>query len=824
MLTSTSPAAPTFLTSLHPASRQLVIPEAPSCGVLDTKWGGRVWPASWIRLAGLPEKPFDVVYRLNVELEKPQTVRLHVSADERYELRMDGLRVGRGPQRGDFARWSFETYEMELTAGPHQLWVWVSSLGQMNGLAPGAQLSRAHGLLVMAELNQSSAASWNTGTAAWQARQVTGMTYRPANHHHGHYAGGTQHVDARAFDWSVFDIGPGAQWRLVESFEDARDEGSVFGELTSTRPMRPSALPAMMERVITTLPVVRFAGPTIQPIDDKLHEPAVAQEFTVMLRGQGSMLIPPGSQIQIILDLEDYFCAYPKLRVTGGRSAEITVRWAEALYSDPDAGRCRKGNRDRVNGLYFSGKGDTWVTDGGLRDFSTVWWRCGRYVQITVKTGEQELAIDGMAFDETRYPLEPAELPEVSDKRLTAALALMQRSVLVSTHETFTDSPYYEQLQYVGDSRLEALVLLCRSCDAAMAKQCVSMFGGSLTTQGLTQSRYPSAVPQVIPGFCLWWMAMLHDFAMWRDGAVLVREQLPRVRGVLEVFFAAINRDGLLGPMPGWAFVDWVPRWKEGIPPGGTDRPMGVMNWHLVYTLRRMSELERWVGDDLVADRYDAIADRLVGRIEAAFYVPGKGLYRDDVHANSYGEHAQCLAVLSGALEPERCQSVMQAMQSASGLDETTIYFSHYKLAALAAVGDGVGMLKAMKLWRGLPEQGFVTTPEQPEPTRSDCHGWGGHPLYHIVCSVVGVQPEDFGFKRVRVRPCMGELEFARACVPHPAGLIHVSCQQRRGRLSVSAQLPGFLEGTLEIGRQRIPLQPGANKHDVSVAKASATM
>lgn len=44
-------------------------------------------------------KPSVTAYRLTFSLKEKITVTLHVSADERYELWVDGQRLGRGPER-----------------------------------------------------------------------------------------------------------------------------------------------------------------------------------------------------------------------------------------------------------------------------------------------------------------------------------------------------------------------------------------------------------------------------------------------------------------------------------------------------------------------------------------------------------------------------------------------------------------------------------------------------------------------------------------------------------------------------------------------------
>ena len=58
-----------------------------------------------------------------------------------------------------------------------------------------------------------------------------------------------------------------------------------------------------------------------------------------------------------------------------------------------------------------------------------------------------------------------------------------------------------------------------------------------------------------------------------------------------------------------------------------------------------------------------------------------------------------------------------------------------------------------MDFWKKLPEQGFFTTPERPEPSRSDCHAWGGHVLYYMVSGLAGIRPSGMGGKSFMFSP-----------------------------------------------------------------------
>lgn len=136
------------------------------------------------------------------------------------------------------------------------------------------------------------------------------------------------------------------------------------------------------------------------------------------------------------------------------------------------------------------------------------------------------------------------------------------------SHDTFMDCPFYEQLQYVGDTRIQALVTLAATPDDRLVRKALRLFASSQLESGLVQSRYPSRVTQVIPTFTPYFVGMVLDWTKWRGGA-LARELFPAARRGTDAFERWLNRDGLLEINRSWNFVDW-PGWKWGVPPTGS--------------------------------------------------------------------------------------------------------------------------------------------------------------------------------------------------------------------------------------------------------------
>ena len=70
------------------------------------------------------------------------------------------------------------------------------------------------------------------------------------------------------------------------------------------------------------------------------------------------------------------------------------------------------------------------------------------------------------------------------------------RTARLCAVETYMDCPYYEQLQYIGDTRIQALVSLFNSGDDRLAKNAIDQLDQSRLPDGVTLSRYPSRTPR----------------------------------------------------------------------------------------------------------------------------------------------------------------------------------------------------------------------------------------------------------------------------------------------------------------------------------------
>lgn len=756
--------------------------------------------ATWITPAEPFTPPSVFAFRLKFRLKSAKRVRFHVTADERYSLFFDGRRIGRGPERGDARNWFYHTHELRLAAGEH---VFVAQVWALGAQAPLAQISVRPGFLLIAEGAFKSVLS--TGVAPWEAMRLGGFRFKNNGGRLEEFycVGDDLEFDGGSFPWGV-EQGHGTGWKHAVTSEKLTPALDPWGHPGSGRHvLRPGLLPLMLDRPVRVGEVrhaekVGSLSELKKPVRAERRDAAAAQAWGKLLLGSHPIRLAAGTRWRVLVDLQNYYCAYPQITVSGGKGSRITLRWAESLYED--LAKHLKGNRGQIEGKYFNGIGDVFLVDGGKRRLlQTLWWRAGRYLQFEIEVGASPLVIEDFHYLETRYPLEAESRFECDEPRMTSSNRIALRTLQMCAHETYMDCPYYEQLMYIGDARLEILTQYAVSRDDRLPRKALEMFDLSRDVTGFTASRHPVRDRQVIPPFSLWWIGCIHDYATWRNDPATVKERLPGARAVIDAWLGCRNRQGLVEMPPGWNYTDWVPGWIRGTAPVGKDGLSSPIQWQVVLALDMLAELEAWCGEPELAAWAKRQAADLAKKITAHFWNARRGLFANDTTHRFYCEHSQCLAVLSGRISAGQRNAVRRNLPKSQelGLEQTTIYFSHYLFETCRTLGLEKMWFARLQPWLELEGKGFKTTYEFPEPGRSDCHAWGAYPLFHSHASILGVRPVGFGFHTVEIAPSLGPLHEASGALVHPRGTIRTHFVRRGTRLEAEVTLPSKVEGTL---------------------------
>lgn len=744
------------------------------------------WSASWIWPAETSvHSPCTFTASLDFELEKNQNLRFHISADQRYELYLDTTYLCRGPELSYLDRWMFDTYTLSLPSGSHRFSVRIWNAGLEAGIA---QCTYRPAFLFAAEGEFSEIL--NTGTAPWKLDIQ--KAYKFVRRDEIFYAPPRLETETSLLDTSWLH---GPLSTLPQKSEKMK--ASIPGN-ADTPPawiLVPGLLPSQRETHVAW-GKVRYAGlrnGKYQLISEKTDLRNLASTFQDFLEKEEPLTIEPHAHLCFLVDLERYSCAFPTLRIKGGKGAQLSLLWAEACYTGEinkeKYSFGHKGNRNEIEGKFFSGAGDIWKLDGREHSLDTAWWHAGRYILFEIQTAADPVTLLSASLLETSYPLAVPTSFQTSDSKLYTLVPLLHKSLQACSHETYMDCPYYERLQYVGDTRLESLVTMATDRDALLPKKAVLLFHWSRGPEGLTTSRFPSRLRQTIPPFSLWWINMLHDYAYWRRDSETVRECLSGAREIADTWLRQKEQDGLIRPLPGWNFSDWAENWDCGVAQGWDGGRSTLLSWQLILALDALEDLESHFGHRPIADLWSQEKKSLFQALGQS-WDSAEGMYALDLQHKHFSEHPQTLAVLSGLLAPERIATIMDSLANPTKKIQTTIYYSHYYLEAAVIAKRMDLFFGRLKLWESLFPLGFVTTPEQPEPSRSDCHGWGAHPLFHFYASVLGIRPSEPGFRGITIHPQLGPLQFAKGILPHPDGDIAVEFHKENSKVRGKITLP----------------------------------
>ena len=520
----------------------------------------------------------------------------------------------------------------------------------------------------------------------------------------------------------------------------------------------------------------------------------------------------------MLWDLDNYYCAYPLCEVSGGAGARLTWGWAESLYLPKSEA---KGLRGEFIGKSFHGMTDTFLPEGGAHQkFTTLWWRAGRWCLISIKTANEPLTLHRLALNENRYPYENEAAFDDGDSQLAGVTTLAVRGIQMCAHETYMDCPYYEQLMYDGDTRLELLTTSVMTHDDRLVKRAIELFDFSRRNWGFVNERFPAYLPQQSPTFSLIWALMLRDYAYWHNDPAFVKARAIGLRSMLEHFEPYLNADGLLENLPGWPFMDWVPGWKTGNAPDGVGGVSALNNLLYVYALQSSAEVEDSLNEPLLAQRLREKAAHTAQAVRAKFWDEPRGLMADNLAHDQFSEHGQCLALLTDTLAGNQAKRCFDQLLTAPDLKRTTIYFSFYLMETWRKFGRGDLILERMDFWKNLVTQGLKTPVEAPGNTRSDCHAWGSHPLFHFHASIAGIRPASPGFRTVRIQPMPGKAPRIVSRTPHPDGFIALDLTFTNNLCRGQVEIPSGLTGIFVWHDKQQQLHGGINPIDIAPSGA----
>lgn len=645
------------------------------------------------------------LFRRKITCFQPEKLRLAVSADNRFNLYLDGKIVGRGPCRSDLEHYTYEEYNLSLAKGNHLLAVEVVvwNGGWREDAAPWSEIHSGGGLMVCGTVGddlfegpENWCCSIDNGRRplewkeSWDAKITTPVP--PMDR-----------VDFNFYShhWMELDFDDAA-WLEPVSIGDIVLAGQINYD-----PKNPWWLtPRRTAPMKTTRTLVKR---NINP---------------------GPL---PAGHSRLVIDIGQNQTSIIHLYASGGKG-EIRLIYLEEANSH--------------------GYADILCPGPGEWQYHSFWYRTARYVEIicdlSVSLEIHDFKVEFITYDFKSW----AEFRILPQSVLEKVWHIACHTARCCAHEHYEDCPYYEQLQYGGDTRIQALVSYSATGDGSLGRQALRHFDWSRLPNGLTQSRYPNKFTQIIPGFSLIWILSIYDHYLYFGNISVLEEHWNGIMNVLNYFEKLRAPHGLIEHVGHWNFTDWVREWPGGRSDRDTGEPETIVNLFYAESCRVAGIICEKL---LLSEHSSLLTERrriTLEAVNACCFDSARKLYRDVPGQPWFSVHTNALAILADAIPSPYQSFVVKSLTDNPELSQGTLYFNFYLFEALKKYRDKNGFMKMLEPWIDIVNRGYTTFPEsQFQYSRSKCHAWSASPVYEFITGLLGISPAAPGFQEVLVAP-----------------------------------------------------------------------
>jgi alpha-L-rhamnosidase len=285
---------------------------------------------------------------------------------------------------------------------------------------------------------------------------------------------------------------------------------------------------------------------------------------------------------------------------------------------------------------------------------------------------------------------------------------------------------------------------------------------------------------------------------------------LARPDGLISTTTPAVSKE-VIASVHGEPLRDIVD-WPVGERDGYEMRPVNtVVNAFHYRALRLMSQIANALDNREDATLYRNHAARVRQAFNAALFDPQTGLYVDGEGSKHSSLHANMFALAFDLVPQERLAKVVNFVRS-RGM-ACSVYGAQFLLEALYQNGQADYALELMtahtdRSWSHMLDVGATITLEawdtRFKPNQDWNHAWGAAPANIIPRLLMGVEPLEPGFRKMRIRPQPGSLQHAALTLPTIRGNVEVSFTRQPNHVHLQINIPANTTAQVWVPRQGI--------------------
>lgn len=479
-----------------------------------------------------------------------------------------------------------------------------------------------------------------------------------------------------------------------------------------------------------------------------------------------------------------------------GRELHGGLRITTAIRDSKATPRIRIRFGESVSEAMSDVASTTATNEHSLRDFEAALPWLGSFE--TGNTGFRFVRIDILDDGGTPLPVVAVEAKSImrdipylgsfrcSDGRLNEIWQTAAYTVHLNMQDYVWDGIKRDRLVWIGDMHPEVMTIN-------------TVFGSQdVVRKSLDFARDGTGPDEWMNGICsysMWWCIIQRDLYYYTGNLDYLQQQHEYIARLLRKIAACI--DGSSEDFKEGRFIDW----PTSENPESIHQCLQAM---LTMTMKAGMEIAAALKDKELFNDCDVCAKALASYIpsapatkQAAAFMTLAGILpaTDGAEAIAEGD-AEGFATFTGYY-------MLEALASAGKYDEAMQIISDY--------WGGMLDLGATSFWEDLrysdlSKAGRIDefVPEGTYDIHKDggaycyeglrhsfCHGWASGPAPWMSRHILGIEPLEPGFKKVRIEPHLGNLDWAEGTFPTPYGLIRVSARKTDdGNIKTDIKLP----------------------------------
>jgi hypothetical protein len=758
--------------------------------------------AKWIWVKG-DERPDNAYFqfRKSFSLDSvPDQAKIHLTADCKYLLYLNGVAVGRGPITSDPKYKQVDTYEVSSLLHPGKNAVCVQVL-QRNARTSRIWPVRG-GMLLQFDsdaLSFGSSAGWAARRAIEYKRDVPRMTPQ-----YGHQ----EWVDGRLAEavWLSVAYDDTFWERAVEV---AQAEQYWPGDLIrrplphlvskTRRPVKPLGYFS-----IQVDPSHPYAEPAIQMMKAYVGSSVKVVDYDHLARGPEYPTQIVGTSMNslgFVVDFGEETYGYPYIDFECPEGVTVDLGHAEIL------------SRNRVQPYILGHQSfaDRYVSRAGRQRWELFDTKGFRYLEVHFDNiprdaeGTTNVTIFDIGVIERSWPVKDTTSFASSDSQINDIFRICKRTVEVKHQDWHICDAQREQNQW--PEFIQAWVYGQYFGGSALVHTTIDNFVKAQMSCG----QIPATVPPIpVEGwneknnylFATYGLPFM-GWIDWLYGGEkpLHKEWLPAFQKIFDYFFSFADEYGMPHKTPSNHWIEWT-----GIDsrPSDVGRPVHD-DWRVTYlsaffaiVLDKTADMAASLGETDLALTWREKAASIRRRCSEIFW-DGKTAYVDGIYDGRQSDSTSCssnaMITLAQAGAADRLKKAMAyVMDPANNCVMSAINNTCFLHEALDQVEMSESALANIRrIWSVMLENGATTTWEDimaPERSMGMCFGFAAHPIIFFVRNFLGIIPTGPAYKTftVRLHPC--DLTWARGKTATPSGDLTVDWNLENQMISMVLTVP----------------------------------